>query len=152
MRLYNYAVFVILQSAIGTLALAYLQDAATQALLWFCPCLAIILADLAAGVTAARRRGETVRFSSAARRTANKTVCYLAWVCACVALNKAYGTGWLAPAGMGVVFLVEGLSFISNILEPHGYRINIRALLGIIGKRHNIDGLGEAIEKQDNNG
>lgn len=127
----------------------YLQELAYQALLWFLPCCFVVLADLVAGMQAAKFRGERVTFSTACRRTVNKALCYIAWILFCCCLDKQYGANWPAWLGMGFVFFVEGCSFIGNILEPKGYVLSIKGILRVIGTRHNADGLEEIVEKKD---
>ena len=147
--LLNNPLMVFLSSIFGATAMFYLRETAVQSLYWFIPCLAIIIADLAAGIRAAEFRGEDVRFSRATRRTVNKCVCYASWIICCVALNERYNTQMCAWVGMGIVFLIEGVSFFSNILEPHGLKISIKGILKIAGEKHNLNGLENVIEKRE---
>lgn len=140
---------VILHGVIGTALLIYLQDAALLAFKWFIPCLALILADLVSGVHAAHYRGETVKISSALRRTLNKTMCYLVWVIAAVTLTILASSNLYVSVMMGVVVLIEGASFVSNLLEPHGLRLSIRGLLKVVGGKTGAQGLEEVIEKKE---
>lgn len=143
----NNPLVVVLHAILGAGLMLYLQDAAYQAILWFIPCIFVILADLIAGVQAARFRKERVSFSTGCRRTINKALCYIAWILMCVCLNKQYESSWPAWVGVGFVFFVEGCSFVGNILEPKGYSLSIRGLLAMIGKRHNAEGLEDIVEK-----
>lgn len=145
----NNPLVVLAHAVLGTSLMVYLQDAAYQALLWFLPCMFVILADLVAGVQAARHRKERVTFSTGCRRTVNKALCYIAWILFCVCMNKQYESTLPTFLGVGFVFFVEGCSFIGNILEPKGYSLSIKALLLMIGKRHNAEGLEDVIEKKD---
>ena len=140
---------VLLSSLIGATALAVLQDNVIDAIGWFIPCLAIIFADLMAGCHAAKFRKEEIRFSTACRRTVNKIVCYGSWIITCVALNYKYGTHLMAPTGMAIIFLIEGFSFFTNLLEPKGLQLSWRGVLRIVGKKHNLEGLEDVIEKTD---
>lgn len=146
LALLNNPLFVFLNSLMGATAIAYLQNTATQTFLWFVPCFFIILADLVAGVRASKFRGEEVKISTALRRTGNKVLCYFSWVVCCVALNERYSTEKCAWVGMGIVFLVEAISFISNILEPHGIQLSVKGILKIVGKKTNHEGLEEIIK------
>lgn len=143
---------VLLSSMLGAAALHYLREMATQAFGWFIPCLAIIVADLAAGVRAANWRGEKVRFSKAARRTLNKIFCYGSWIVCCVALNERYDTSLCAFVGMGIVFFIEGVSFFTNLLEPHGLKVSVKGLLKLIGRKHNLDNLEDVVEATEASG
>lgn len=151
MALLNHPLMVFLSSLMGATATHYLQGTAIEAVYWFIPCLAIIIADLSAGIKAARFRGEEIRTSGALRRTFNKCVCYASWIICCVALNERYSTSWVAWGGMGLIFLIEGISFFSNLLEPHGIKLSIRGILRIVGSKTHVEGLEDVIEKPTNN-
>ena len=150
MAILNDPVMVFLSSLVGTAVAYYLQNTALQAFYWFIPCLAVIFADLVAGIKAAMFRGETVRFSGAMRRTLNKCMCYASWIICCVALNERYSTSLCAYIGIGIIFIIEGISFVSNLLEPHGIKLSIKGILKIIGSKSHIDGLEDVIEKPTN--
>lgn len=143
----NNPAVVVAHTVISAGLIAYLEDAAYQSLLWFFPCILVILADLVSGIQAARFRGERISFSTACRRSINKTLCYIAWIMFCVCMNKQYESDWPTWLGMGFVFFVEGCSFIENILEPKGYSLSIKSLLALIGRRHNAEGLEDIVEK-----
>lgn len=147
--LLNHPLMVLMSSIFGATAMFYLRETAVQSLLWFVPCMAVIIADLAAGIKAAKYRGEKIRISSATRRTVNKCVCYASWIVCCVALNERYGTSLCAMFGMGLVFLIEGVSFFSNLLEPHGLKVSIKGILKVAGDKHNLNGLENVIEKKE---
>lgn len=148
--LLNNPIFVLLNSLMGATAIAYLQNTATQTFLWFVPCIAVIVADLVAGIRAAKHRGEEVRISTALRRTGNKVLCYFSWIVCCVALNERYVTEKCAWIGMGIVFVIETFSFFSNLLEPHGIKLSIGGTLKFLGKKLNHEGIEEIIEKPKN--
>lgn len=144
----NNPLVVMAHAFLGAGLLVYLQDAAYQAILWFLPCMFVIIADLVSGIQAARFRSERVSFSTGCRRTVNKTLCYIAWILFCVCLNKQYESSWPTWLGMGFVFFVEGCSFIGNVMEPKGYSLSVKGLLALIGRRHNAVGLEDVIEKK----
>ena len=141
---------IVLSSLFGAAAISYINATLLEVCGWLVPVVCIVLADLGAGIRAAKARGEKVRFSTAARRTFNKLFCYACWIFTCVALNERYETRFVTFVGMGIVFLIEGLSFLTNVLEPHGLKISIPSLLKLIGKKVNVEGLEDVIEKKDN--
>ena len=143
----NNPVVVLLSSLFGAGAIGYLDAALGEVMHWLIPVVMIILADLVTGVSAAKARGEAVRFSKGARRTINKLMSYSCWLICCVALNQCYDTRWVAWVGMGIVFLIEGTSFLSNLLEPHGIRLSVRGLLRVVGEKIKVEHLDEVIEK-----
>ena len=151
MSLLNNPLMVLLSSLIGTAAAYHLRDTAVESLYWFIPCLAVIIADLSAGIKAAHFRGESVRFSGVLRRTGNKCMCYVSWIICCVALNERYSTSMCAWVGMGLVFFIEGISFFTNILEPHGIKLSMSAVLKLIGSKLHVDGLENVIEQNRDN-
>lgn len=140
-------VVVLLSSLFGVAAMSYINTTLSEMLRWIIPVIMIILADLVTGVSAARSRGEVIRFSKGARRTINKFISYSCWLTCCVALNQCYGTHWVAWGGMGIVFLIEGTSFLSNLLEPHGIKLSLTGLLRVIGGKLHVDNLDEVIDK-----
>lgn len=139
---------VLLHALLGASFMIYFEDAVYQAVLWFIPCAFVILADLVSGIRAARYRKESVRMSSALRRTLNKCLCYVSWIIVCVGMNKQYGTHWVAWVGMGAVFLIEGISFFSNLLEPHGLKLSVTGILRVIGGKFHVDNLDDIIDKE----
>jgi len=50
-----------------------------------------------------------------------------------------------------MVFLIEGVSFFTNLLEPHGLTISIKGILKVAGDKHNLKGLENVIEKKEDN-
>lgn len=143
--------FILVNILLGTAAMSRLQDSLYEAFWWFVPCLFVILADLSSGIQAAKKRGESIRFSSAARRTGNKIVCYLCWIIFCVGVAKNFNNHTICLAGMAFIFLVEGVSFINNILEPKGIHLSLHNILKVFIRRKGFDGMEDIIEKNDEN-
>jgi hypothetical protein len=102
--------------------------------------LVLIVVDLRFGVRAAKVRGETVRFSSAGRRTMNKFVDYICWIFLAAAINKAF-IQFDIPLLPGLVLLViyglEINSCFSNYFESRGKKIKVD-FLGIFRKKVDI--------------
>lgn len=144
----NNPLVVLLSSIFGVAAMSYINVALPEILGWLIPVIMIIFADLVTGVGAARARGEDIRFSKGARRTINKFLSYSCWIICCVALDQRYGTHWCTWVGMGLVFLIEGTSFFSNLLEPHGISLSIKGLLRIIGGKLKVDNLDDIIDRK----
>jgi len=144
-------VFIMLNIIIGSASMARLRDSVFEAFWWFVPCLFVILADLSSGIHSAKTRGERVRFSGAARRTVNKMTCYLCWIIFCVGISKNFHSEKICLAGMAIVFLIEGVSFINNLLEPKGIHLSLRNIIRVFGKRKGFDGLEEIIENNEDN-
>lgn len=143
--------FIFLNVIVGSAAMVRLQDSIYEAFWWFVPCLFVIFADLSSGIHSAKTRGEKIRLSGAARRTGNKIVCYLCWIIFCVGVSKNFNNHTICLAGMAFVFLIEGISFINNILEPKGIHLSLRNIVKVFGKRKGFDGLEEIIERNDEN-
>ena len=114
----------------------------------------------------ARRKGDKVvmsqyrwRTSRAVRRTVNKLVDYVVWICVGVAIGMAV----LAPLGVSynyggltaavVAILCEAKSFIGHFFYLHGIRVEEKSVKGFLkafvvafAKRKNAD-IGEALEE-----
>lgn len=91
--------------------------------------LILIIADLRFGISAAKKRGEQIRFSRAGRRTINKTVDYLCWILLAGAIGKAFGIPFDIPILPASVLLViygfEINSCYGNYFEAHGKKVKI---------------------------
>lgn len=101
-----------------------------EPLKWFM-LLAVILifADLRFGISAAKKRGEQIRFSRAGRRTINKMVDYLCWILLAGAIGKAFGLPFDLPILPAIVLLViygfEINSCYGNYFEAHGKKVKV---------------------------
>lgn len=144
----NKTPFVVLSTIIGATATAYLKATAIEAMYWLLPVVMIIIADLITGINAAHFRKEEVRCSSALRRTLNKLVSYSCWIVFCVALNERYETELCAWVGMGIVLFIEGVSFLTNLLEPHGIKLSVKGLLRVIGGKVKLENLEDVIDDE----
>lgn len=91
--------------------------------------LVIIIVDLRFGVSAAKKRGETVRFSRAIRRTINKIVDYTCWILLAGVIGHAFGEPFRIPLlpliMLLVVFGCEINSCFSNYFEAKGKRVSV---------------------------
>lgn len=127
---------------------------------WLIVATILILVDLRFGIRAARRRGEQVRTSRAARRTINKLVDYICWISVAWVLGGSFGKVFdiplLAAIIMLVVCAVEVSSIFDNFFEARGInkKFNVFKFLSKIFK---ISAIEESIEdksdenKKDNN-
>lgn len=140
--------FVFLQATFGATCVAYLQEASIVAFCWFVPCLFVILADLITGIHASKARGEKVSYSTAWRRTINKTIAYMSWVLFAATSGIQFGIDILCPMMMAIVLLIEAMSALNNLLEPHGIQISWKGVMKVIGNKANIEGLEEVVEKK----
>lgn len=91
--------------------------------------LVIILVDLRFGVAAAKKRGETVRFSRAVRRTINKMVDYSCWILLAGVIGEAFGDPFHIPLLPLILLLVifgcEINSCFSNYFESRGKKVSV---------------------------
>lgn len=139
---------IFIQGTFGATCIAYLQEASIVAFRWFLPCFFVILADLATGVHAAKARGEQVSHSTAWRRTINKMVAYVSWVLFAATSGIQFNVGFLCPLMMSVVLLIEAMSAINNLLEPHGMKLSWKGVMKVIGNKANLEGLEDVVEKK----
>ncbi|MFI3322866.1 MAG: phage holin family protein [Rikenellaceae bacterium] len=96
----------------------------------------IIFVDLRFGVSAAKKRGEVVRFSRAIRRTVNKIVDYTCWILLAGVIGQAFGEPFHVPLLPLIILLVifgcEINSCFSNYFESKGQsmRVNVFKFFG----------------------
>ena len=114
----------------------------------------------------AKRKGDKVvmaqykwRTSRAVRRTVNKLIDYIMWICVGMAVGMAVVTPlggdykWGGVAASVVAILCEAKSFIGHFFYLHGIRIEEKSVKGFFkafvvafAKRKNKD-IGEALEE-----
>ena len=140
---------VFVQALTGSVCVMYLNTAITDSFKWFIPCFFATIADLATGVRAAKFRKENVSASTALRRTGNKMIVYASWVVFAVTCGIQFPVNWCTPAMMAIVLFIESISIIGNILEPHGLKFSWKGILNVIGRKHDLDGLGDIIENEE---
>lgn len=145
----THPLMVILQAAGGSIFISYLQEATLQALLWFVPCLCFIIADLATGITAAKHRKEKVSFSTAARRTITKCVCYLSWILGAVTCGIQFHSKMTCFFMMALVVVIEATSVISNWLEPKGVVLSWKGVFGLLGDKFGLKNLGDCVKEKE---
>lgn len=134
---------LILQGSISATAIAFLQAAVLRMIPYAAPSLVIIALDLIYGVKAAKYRGETVRLSTALRRTTTKVFTYVCWLILASTIALAFDKLWLEWVILGAVYLNELASVVGNYFETKGLRVSWRAVanatVGIFGQKHGID-------------
>lgn len=124
-------------------------------LIWLILSLVLIFADLRFGISAAKKRGEKIRPSRAIRRTINKFVDYLCWVCIAWVMGAAFGNQLGVPALaviiMAIICAIELSSIFDNYCEYKGLKkkFNVFKFLAHIFKQPEIEECFE--EKDDDN-
>lgn len=114
-------------------------------LIWLILSLVLILGDLRFGISAAKKRGETIRPSRAVRRTINKFVDYICWVSIAWVMGAAFGGPFdiplLAVIIMAVICAIELSSIFDNYCEYKGLkkRFNVFKFLARLFKRPEIE-------------
>lgn len=114
----------------------------------------LIAIDSRFGISASRKRGETIRTSRAIRRAINKLVDYICWVTLAGMLGQTFGTvlhiPLLSVIVLCVVYSIELTSIFNNYFEYKGINKKFNALKffsKLTGK--DIEGVIE--DKQDDN-
>lgn len=131
---------------------------------WIVLALVLILADLWFGIRAASNRGETIRKSSAGRRTLNKFIDYILYLVVGTSIGMAIGQPYgfnpiiISCTLLALCYAFEVDSIYEHICELHGVdkRINIwKAVWLIITFRFSelkeLDKLKPVNEKEDGN-
>lgn len=138
----------------SAVASAFIQESLSHMIPWLIVSCAVIVCDLAFGIRKSMLMHESIRFSSAARRTMGKMVTYFSFVCMVCMINVAAGNDYgIDKWSCLLVCFIEFCSIVSNILKPKGYTLNFKALASsVIGKLSKIDKkeIEEIIEKQEN--
>ena len=109
----------------------------------------LIAVDLYFGIKSAKKRGETVRASTALRKTIGKTFEYVCWVTLSASLSLAFEWQPLEWIVLGLVMGNELLSIIGNYFFIHGYKITGFDLLKLLKNKTGIDTDDIKIEKID---
>lgn len=123
---------------------------------WLIVALVLVLGDLRFGLMAARKRGEAIRNSRAARRTINKLVDYICWISIAWVLGgsfgKIFGIPLLPAIVMLVVCAIEMSSIVNNYFEYKGIgkKVNVWKALAKLFKKPDLEDVLEDTKKVDN--
>lgn len=118
-------------------------------MVWLVVAFALIMGDLRFGIMAARKRGETIRPSRAARRTINKLVDYICWVSIAIALGGSFGAVFGVPLVPAIVMLIvcgiELSSIFDNYFEYKGVKKKFN-VFKFLGKLFRVPEIEESME------
>ena len=124
-------------------ATIFLQNSIEVMVPWFFTLFAFVLADLAGGYYKAHKLLVHFAWSTAIRESLGKVTVYTAGVLAFAMVDVA-ASGSMAIAKWCCLLLcvVEGGSFVSNLLAPHGIKLSLKSILKILLKRSPL-GIGD---------
>lgn len=117
-----------LQAGVAGAAVAFLQEAVLRMVPYAIIAVPLVVLDLIWGIRAARYRKETVRVSTAIRKTTTKVLTYICWVILASALALAFERTWLEWAILGLVYINELSSIVGNYLETKGLELSWKAI------------------------
>ena len=119
----------------------FLKDTLAHMIPWLVATFAVIICDLAFGLRKCMLMKESIRISSAARRTMGKTVTYFAFVCTVCSVEVAAGSHYgIDKWSCLAICLLEFSSIVSNILKPKGITLDLKALVSLaVGKFIKVD-------------
>lgn len=119
----------------------FLKNTLAHMIPWLIATFAVIFCDLVFGIRKSMLMKETIRVSSAARRTMGKTVTYFAFVCTVCAVEVAAGSHYgIDKWACLAICLLEFSSIVSNILKPKGITLDLKALVSFaVGKLIKVD-------------
>ena len=129
-----------------------LVDGWHSLIVWVLFAIVLIAIDLNYGIKAARKRGETIRWSRAFRRTLNKVVDYLCYLSIAWFIGHTFSQSLNIPLlpiiMLIVVYGIELVSITDNWLEFKGLkkRISIPKLIGLIFKKYNVEDFLEDVD------
>lgn len=124
-------------------------DGWQSVVVWLIVAVVLVLGDLRFGVMAARKRGEVIRHSRAARRTINKLVDYICWISIAWVLGGSFGRIFGVPLLPAIVMLVvcaiEMSSIVNNYLEYKGIakKVNLWKALARLFRKPEIEDIME---------
>lgn len=142
-------------SGAATTILAPFVDGWEKFVVWMIVAFVLVLGDLRFGLMAARKRGERLRGSRAARRTINKFVDYLCWICIAWVLGGSFGQIFGIPLLPAIVMLgvcaIELSSIINNYFEYKGVnkKLNLFKALAHIFHRPEIEEVLEDVKADE---
>jgi hypothetical protein len=132
-----------LQAGVAGAAVAFLQQAVLRMVPYTIIAIPLIALDMLYGIRAAKYRKETIRLSTAIRRTLTKIFSYLCWIILSSAVALAFERTWLEWVILGLVFLNEFSSVVGNYLETKGLELSWKAIGAavsrIFGQKAGID-------------
>lgn len=148
-------VFNSVSGGFSAVASAFIQESLSHMIPWLIVSCAVIVCDLAFGIRKSMLMHESIRFSSAVRRTMGKMVTYFSFVCMVCMINVAAGNDYgIDKWSCLLVCFIEFCSIVSNILKPKGYTLNMKAFVSaVVGRavkidKESIEGIIEEEEKK----
>lgn len=119
----------------------FLNESIGHMIPWLIATACVIICDLIAGIRKCLLMNETVRFSSACRRTLGKMVSYFMFVIMVAVIDVAsHGGGIIDKYACLLVCFIEGCSIINNLLKPKGLSIDLNKLFNaIVGKKFGVN-------------
>lgn len=121
---------------ITTAVSVFWQQSVEIMLPWLLTTLAVIIADLAAGIRKSHLLHVHVSPSTAIRETMGKVVVYFGFVMSAAMIDvAAEGNMKIAKWCCLFIMVVEGGSVVSNILIPYGIRLSLKSILKFFLKK-----------------
>lgn len=141
-------VIMIASGGITSAATMFLNHSMVVMLPWFITLFVFVLADLSGGRYKSHKLAVHFAWSTAIRESLGKIVVYLAGVLAFAMVDVA-AKGNLVIAKWCCLLLcaVEGGSFVSNILAPHGIRLSLKGIIKLFLKRSPLSIGDEEVEE-----
>ncbi len=144
----NGAVSTIVEGGATLGLVAFFSEAMKQTLPWLVLAVPIVALDLLYGIRAAKYRGDKVRWSTAIRRTVDKTVGYVMWCAAAVMMSQLFERPCLDKIVLGIVYGNELISVFGNYLETKGFDLSISELYKLIFRK-GAEKVGVEVSKDD---
>ena len=124
-------------------ATIFLQNSIEVMVPWFFTLFAFVIADLAGGYYKAHKLLIHFAWSTAIRESLGKVTVYTAGVLAFAMVDvAASGSMMIAKWCCLLLCVVEGSSFIGNLLAPHGIKLSLKGLLKLLLKKSPL-GIGD---------
>ena len=100
------------------------------------------IADLYFGIRAALYRGETIKASTAIRKTLDKIFAYICWVVLSISLSIGFEMPWIKFVIFAIIYGSELSSCISNYFTSRGKKVNVN-IFSIFSKKLGVEELAD---------
>lgn len=138
---------LLVSTVIGNACISYFEESAIMAIGWCVPIFFAVFCNLVAEIRATMWRGEELEFGNDVRKLITKLIVYFLWVVTSVTIAHQYENNTICKWLMGIVLVIELISCIGNILEPHGMKLNMNAILEWLGEKLHVGNLSNMITK-----
>lgn len=119
-----------------------------ESVMWLMIAGLMTIADLYFGIRAAQYRGETIKVSTAIRKTLDKIFAYVCWVVLSISLSIGFEMPWIKFVIFAIIYGAELSSCISNYFTSRGKKVNVN-IFSIFSKKLGVEELADVKIEDD---